>query len=166
MTCRLLHQSLLHRCTPTPPPFIQHRSFSAQFRPVQMLNPKNLTEDDFRDISGRETASPLVGRFYHLKEGVYPKQTTGFYYYWIHPDLAATAGQLRFRLTPSNDPSLFTSGSDLLEPNGLPWTVSVPRLCGLQKFHYANMLLEDGPVTKDLVGEDVSCRSADEQDRE
>ncbi len=134
MTCRFLHRSLLHRCPPRPPLFIQYRSFSARLPRVQTLNPKNLTEYDFRDISGRETASPLIGRFKYLKYGVYPKQTTGFNYYWTHPDLPATAGQLRFRLTPSRDPSLFKSGSDLLRPNGLPWSVSMARLFGVQKF--------------------------------
>ncbi|KAK0216547.1 hypothetical protein EDD85DRAFT_870226 [Armillaria nabsnona] len=154
MSCRFLHRSLLHRCTPRPPLFIQYRRFSARLPHVQTLNPKNLTEYDFRDISGRETASSLIGRFKYLKYGVYPNQTTGFYYYWTHPDLPATAGQLRFRLTPSNDPSLFKLGSDLLRPNGLPWSVSLARLFGLQKFYYTDILLEDGLVTKDLVYSD------------
>ncbi|KAK0216548.1 hypothetical protein EDD85DRAFT_435829 [Armillaria nabsnona] len=156
MASRLLHRPLLHRRTPTSPPSIQHRNFAVRVQnpAIRTLNPKSLTEYDFRDLSGWESASPLntqVGRFKYFKGGIYPNQTTGFYYYWTHPDLPPTAGQLRFRLTPSNDPSLFKSGSDLLKPNGLPWTVSVARLFGLQKAYYAHILLEDGLVTKDLI---------------
>ncbi|KAK0436015.1 hypothetical protein EV421DRAFT_1716242, partial [Armillaria borealis] len=92
-------------------------------------------------------------RYAPLNKGCisFPDQTTGFYYYWTHPDLPTTAGQLRFRLTPTSNPSLFESGSDLLKPNGTPWAISVARLFGLQDVYYAHRLLEDGLVTKDLI---------------
>ncbi|SJL06945.1 uncharacterized protein ARMOST_10287 [Armillaria ostoyae] len=89
----------------------------------------------------------------HSIKGAYlsPIKLLDFIIIKTHPDLPTTAGQLRFRLTPTSNPSLFESGPDLLKPNGTPWAISVARLFGLQDAYYAHRLLEDGLVTKDLI---------------
>lgn len=144
---------------PKRPLFIQYR-FTSHFPCIRTLNPKNLTEYDFRDISGRPSVRPLGNwtlRFRYAAEPSklgsvnYPNQSTGFFYYWTHPDLSPTGGQLRFRLTPTNDPLLFDSGSDLRKPNGIPWAIPVGRLFGLRDNPYAQMLLDDGLVSEDFI---------------
>ncbi|KAK0200492.1 hypothetical protein DFS33DRAFT_1387696 [Desarmillaria ectypa] len=159
MACRFLHRPILHRRTPTFP-LIQYRSL--RLPRIQTLDPKALKVSDFRDLSGKDSDLSLGHRFQYVQLSTnikkntiaFPNQTTGFYYYWTHPDLPATAGQLRFRITPTNDPSLFESGSDLRKPNGMPWAVSVGRLLGLHDSASVQMLLKDGLVSKDLIRSD------------
>jgi hypothetical protein len=52
----------------------------------------------------------------------YPPNTKGFLYYSMSPEKPRIAGELRFRVTSSDDPASFESGSDLLRPDGLPWS--------------------------------------------
>ncbi|KAK0232368.1 hypothetical protein EDD85DRAFT_847548 [Armillaria nabsnona] len=141
---------------PKLPLFIQYR-FTSHLPCIRTLNPKNLTEYDFCDISGRPSVRPLRHRHLCFKYAQpsklvnYPNQSTGFFYYWTHPDLSPTAGQLRFRLTPTNDPLLFESGSDLCKPNGIPWAIPVGRLFGLRDSPYVQMLFDDGLVSEDFI---------------
>ncbi|PBK60987.1 hypothetical protein ARMSODRAFT_1026066 [Armillaria solidipes] len=160
MPFRLLPRSIgHHRSTPASPLFIQYRGLSRLPR-IQTLNPEALTQSDFRDLSGKLSDLSLGNRFQYAQPSsstggriniAYPNKTAGFYYYWTHPDLPATAGQLRFRITPTNDPSLFESGSDLLKPNGIPWLVSVGKLLNLPNTSYLHKLLKDGLVSKDMI---------------
>ncbi|KAK0445024.1 uncharacterized protein EV420DRAFT_1648541 [Desarmillaria tabescens] len=156
MSFRLLRRPIGHYRIPTSPLCIQYHSLPLP--PIQTLNPKALTESDFRDLSGRVSDGPLGYRFRYYWPGgrrtslAFPNQTAGYYYYWTHSDLPATAGQLRFRVTPTNDPSLFASGSDLLKPNGMPWVVPMCRLLGLPKAEgFLQKLLEDGLMSEDLI---------------
>ncbi|PBK94636.1 hypothetical protein ARMGADRAFT_60545 [Armillaria gallica] len=131
----LLYRHNLGLRAPKLPLFIQYR-FTSYIPCISTLNPKNLTEYDFRDISGRPSVRPLGNwhlRFRYAEPNKlgsvnYPNQSTGVFFYWTHPDLSPTAGQLRFRLTPTNDPLLFESGSDLRKPNSIPWAIPVGRL--------------------------------------
>ncbi|KAF8816983.1 hypothetical protein BYT27DRAFT_7205417 [Phlegmacium glaucopus] len=52
----------------------------------------------------------------------YPPDTKGFLYYTTPPERPRISGELRFRLTSSDDPMSFASGSDLLRLNGQPWS--------------------------------------------
>ncbi|KAK0213559.1 hypothetical protein IW262DRAFT_1410061 [Armillaria fumosa] len=151
MAYRLLHRFVLHR-TPTSSHFIQYRDIHLP------LNPEALTDSDFRDLSGKKSLSSAARSFYyaHVESNTYiafPDKTIGFLYYWTHSDLPATAGQVRFRLTSANDPSLFESGSDLLKPDGTPWAIPLAKLL---KVHgsgrgYVQILLDDGLISKDLI---------------
>jgi hypothetical protein len=72
-----------------------------------------------------------------------------FLYYTIPPGRPRIGGELRFRVTSSDDPVSFASGSDLLRMNGRPWfrplyTVSRSHTSLYQK------LREDGLVSDDL----------------
>ena len=52
----------------------------------------------------------------------YPPDTDGFLYYYMPPGKPRIAGELRLRVTSSDDPASFGKGSDLLRLNGLPWS--------------------------------------------
>ena len=51
----------------------------------------------------------------------YPPDTKAFLYYSMPPGNPRISGELRLRLTSSDDPASFASGSDLLRTNGRPW---------------------------------------------
>lgn len=56
----------------------------------------------------------------HRKKG-FPLSTRGFLYYHDPHPLPGFLGHLRFRVTPTNDPSTFKQGHDLLLPSREPW---------------------------------------------
>ena len=78
----------------------------------------------------------------------YPPDTKAFLYYTVPSERPRIAGELRLRVTSSDDPASFASGSDLLQINGQPW--SRP-LIVIKIFlsHYAK-LREDGLVPDNL----------------
>jgi hypothetical protein len=51
-----------------------------------------------------------------------PPCTAAFLYYFSSPKRPPIAGELRFRVASSDDPTSFESGSDLLRLNGQPWS--------------------------------------------
>ena len=64
-----------------------------------------------------DSADKLNGR-----EWSFPPDTKAFLYYFTPPDKPRIAGELRVRVVPSDDPSSFESGSDLLRVNGQTWS--------------------------------------------
>ena len=50
-----------------------------------------------------------------------PPNTKAFLYYYLSPEKPCIAGELRLRVTSSDDPASFENGSDLLRYNGQPW---------------------------------------------
>ena len=81
----------------------------------------------------------------------FPPNTNAFLYYLTPPEKPQIAGELRLRVTSSDDPASFESGSDLLRSNGLPW--SRP-LYSLRKYYNPSPLYEslreDQLVSDDL----------------
>ena len=55
----------------------------------------------------------------------YPPDTKAFLYYSISPERPRISGELRLRVTSSDDPASFESGSDLLRTDGQPWLRSL-----------------------------------------
>jgi hypothetical protein len=53
---------------------------------------------------------------------LFPPDIKAFLYYFTHPEKPPIAGELRLRVTSSDDPASFESGSDLLKPHGQPWS--------------------------------------------
>ena len=51
-----------------------------------------------------------------------PPNTKAFLYYYLSPEKPCIAGELRLRVTSSDDPASFENGSDLLRYNGRPWS--------------------------------------------
>jgi hypothetical protein len=80
---------------------------------------------------------------------VYPPDTKAFLYYSMSSEKPRIAGELRLRVTSSNDAASFESGSDLLRPNGQLW--SRP-LFNLSKFYplLYEKLREDRLIPDDL----------------
>ena len=52
----------------------------------------------------------------------YPPDTKAFLYYYTLRERPRIAGELRFRVTSSDDPASFESGFDLLKSNGQIWS--------------------------------------------
>jgi hypothetical protein len=79
----------------------------------------------------------------------YPPDTNAFLYYFMPPEKPPIAGELRLRLTSSDDPASFESGSDLLGSNGQAW--SRP-LIFLPKYYppLYEKLREEGCIPDDL----------------
>jgi hypothetical protein len=79
----------------------------------------------------------------------YPPDTKAFLYYYMSHEKPRIAGELRLRVTSSDDAASFESGSDLLRLNGRPW--SRP-LCSLPKLYSPlyEKLREEGFVPDDL----------------
>jgi hypothetical protein len=79
-----------------------------------------------------------------------PPDTKAFLYYFKPPENPRIGGEIRFRVTLSDDPASFESGSDLLLLNGQPW--SRP-LCVISKYSFPlyKKLREDQFVPDDLV---------------
>ena len=79
----------------------------------------------------------------------YPPDTNAFLYYTAPSERPRIAGELRLRITSSDDPASFASGTDLLRIDGQPW--SRP-LLAISKYYlplYAK-LREDRLVPDDL----------------
>ncbi|OJT11368.1 hypothetical protein TRAPUB_12113 [Trametes pubescens] len=82
----------------------------------------------------------------------FPHNARGYLYYYLAPNAPALSGQIRFRVTGTNDPALFSSGEDLLRADHLPWripVVSLPR----HKYYAALLrrLVDDGLVSEHLA---------------
>ncbi len=84
----------------------------------------------------------------------FPKTAQGFFYYNAPPPHFPPAmGQLRFRITPNNDPSTFNSGSDLLAPSEpLPWGFPLLLLASRTRYeHLCAQLVAEGLISRELL---------------
>jgi len=89
----------------------------------------------------------------------FPEGTHGFLYYNSPPaGVSPAAGELRFRLTPGDDPASFDQGSDLQVDTGLPWCIPLLKIVATsqknqsQQFQPIQKLLrDDGFVTPALL---------------
>jgi hypothetical protein len=79
----------------------------------------------------------------------YPPDTKYFLYYFTPPKKPRIAAELRLRVTTSDDPASFESGSDLLKLNGQPWSRPV---CILPRYYNSlyEKLREDRLVPDNL----------------
>ena len=79
----------------------------------------------------------------------YPADTIAFLYYSTSPEKPRISGELRLRVTSSDDAASFEGGSDLLQLDGRPWSRALPFL---PKFHFPlyDKLREEGFVPDDL----------------
>ncbi|KAF5376283.1 hypothetical protein D9615_008513 [Tricholomella constricta] len=86
-------------------------------RRIQTLNRDLLTASDFVDFSHRQEKAIAI-----------PPNTCGFLYWHHDPSLPPTNWGIRFRLVPEPDLTLFSTGTDLLYPNAVPWTIHLVSL--------------------------------------
>ena len=82
----------------------------------------------------------------------FPTNTTGFLYYHIPSYTPPLAGEVRFRITPSSDPSSFAMGSDLLMRHGIPWRIPLLYVAGRDIFKDLHaLLIRDGFITPQIL---------------
>ena len=79
----------------------------------------------------------------------YPPDTNAFLYYTVPSERPRIGGELRLRVTSSDDPASFASGSDLLQINGQPWSRPLIVISKNYLPLYAK-LREDGLVPDEL----------------
>jgi hypothetical protein len=125
------------------------------------LDPSRLRPSDFVDMSGLKRKRVHTGRdvcrisySWYQSFIPFPAGTAGFLYYH-NPlrDVLPMSGEVRFCITPSDDPSTFASGTDLLNPRSLPW--SVPLILSKHNWYKPMMdcLLDNNLVTTEIIRE-------------
>ncbi|KAI0648990.1 hypothetical protein C8Q79DRAFT_485879 [Trametes meyenii] len=117
---------------------------------VRTLSPQALRPADFLDLSDRHVrlAGPTMTNdnprlppiiSYDLRGAndysPFPVNARGFFYYQPHP-VVAIGGSIRFRVVQKPDPSLFSSGVDLLTPFGTPWQMPSLALAHLRRYSF------------------------------
>lgn len=62
-------------------------------------------------------------------------------------------GDLRFRVTPSSDPSSFNDGADLLQGDEIfPWNRPILRMAKSERYEYlCEQLVADGLISRELL---------------
>ncbi|KAG5653230.1 hypothetical protein H0H81_001613 [Sphagnurus paluster] len=135
---------------------------------IQTLVPARLRKSDFIDVANMTHSSIRVHsnpkstrmRFGFIANPMlktqiisqrFPPDARGFLYYHHDPSLPATAGEIRFRLTPYNDPVLFESGKDLLGRFDIPWAINLLSLTYGVNAPLKQQLLADGLVEPSLM---------------
>lgn len=125
---------------------------------ISTLNPTNLSPDDLCNFSNMVSAGvrgdPSPQRFLYKRVGnnnlPFPEYCKGFLYYWTHTDLPAVFGGIRFRIVPSGELPLFSTGNDLCLPNGIPWSVPLGKVVG-RNGKMLQLLSKDGLVDQSLI---------------
>lgn len=127
---------------------------------ISTLHPDRLQPGDFTDISakGRHDIRTSFGSCtqisYSQKDGFipFPPSTHGFFYYHRDPLLPPVAGEVRFRITRSQDPASFRTGHDLLRPSRRPWSIPLLSLTALRgPAALREQLVADGIVDQALL---------------
>ncbi|KAF5357411.1 hypothetical protein D9758_005954 [Tetrapyrgos nigripes] len=102
---------------------------------ISSVTPSTLTSDDYLDLSGQTNFrmkyqnTALCDRInwgiVYGEHQPFPDNTKGFFYYHSpQPKAPSFAGDVRFRVCPSNDPISFPEGVDLVRRDGLPWEIT------------------------------------------
>ena len=148
---------------------LQGKKRKRHLRPIRTLDPAKLSVDDYLDLSSCRspivtavlsavpsvpTRSTTATRLLPLdgSAGKFPPNTRGFLYYHAPPSGLPLAGEVRFRVTPSADPTSFASGFDLVTERGLRWYLPMYRLDFRSPHDYQRLgllLLQDGFVSRE-----------------
>lgn len=155
----------------TSPRYMNRLQSTTRPTKVSTLDKGRLTSHDFLALSDRTMARTQVYRSSApdkqtqgahqfqaflsatgMPGGRFPQHARGFLYYHLSPNAPALSGQVRFRVTGTNDPALFSSGEDLLRSDYLPWRIPVLSLPP-RKYYTALLrrLLDDGLVSEHVL---------------
>jgi hypothetical protein len=113
---------LHNQSSPVVSPHLTYDKMDNNFNDQQSIHPH---------IRLHNQSSPVISPslFYYVKyeSGIltylsFPPDTKALLYYYTSPEKPRIAGELRFRVTSSDDPASFESGSDLMKPNGQVWS--------------------------------------------
>lgn len=155
-----------------------------QFR---TLDPSRMEPSDFMDISfmnlpsiGAVSSNNVEPKKVHADSMGFgdtlakplPSRTRGFlYYHPPMPNAPPAAGEVRFRLTTGPDPGQFASGVDLLNSDGIPWSIPLLRIARhdadgkpshVQIYQALRQVLEaDGLVTPALLRQCAEMHGAE-----
>jgi hypothetical protein len=145
----------LGRLVPPSRIHLQHGAI-AHRRDLSTLDSARVQPTDYMDLSGHvrahgATFEAMAGRAY----APFPTQTRGFFYYVPGPAHAPVAGEVRFRIAPTADPTGFQYGHDLLLPNSpVPWRIPLVSIIQSKRYIYMyERLCEDGAISDDLVAD-------------
>ncbi|KZP27523.1 hypothetical protein FIBSPDRAFT_1040078 [Athelia psychrophila] len=137
---------------------------SAQLWQTVADNPSRLLPSDCLNIAGvgQPTVSTTNASFilpkYHVEKGLrvlFPAGCRGFLYL-SNADEAQSSWQIRFRVTDSDSPESFESGTDLLRPDQKPWSVTLKSLGETKSVVLQELLLKDGLISDAPVSLDVN----------
>ncbi|KAF5351322.1 hypothetical protein D9758_007990 [Tetrapyrgos nigripes] len=118
---------------------VRAKKDSGKFVPPKVtstLRPERLQPSDYVNLSykrshflsykGQRPPSEVLYFKTNAQKHPFPKDTHGFFYHRPFPrdEQPLFAGGIRFRICPSDDPSTFKDGFDLLSEEGLPWQIS------------------------------------------
>ncbi|KAF5377835.1 hypothetical protein D9615_006720 [Tricholomella constricta] len=126
---------LYSTCIADTPPLKQRMKHTS--RRIQTLNWELLTASDFVDVSHLRQPSIRLhtgsARIAYMASSIqnkkpFPPNTRGFLYWHHDPSLPPTNAGIRLRLVPEPDPTLFSTGTDLLYPNAMPWSIDLVKL--------------------------------------
>lgn len=136
-------------------------------RIIRTLLPQELTAKGQRlfDISNLSSVQPQFSiqnnlsnssyQIYYYRQHTYgqhasfPANTKGVFYYRQSTTAPNAIGELRFRLC--SDVGLFTSGSDLCLPSGLPWCITSTQLLSMPSYSTVRgLLLHEGLFKRPL----------------
>ncbi|KAF8074030.1 hypothetical protein FPV67DRAFT_782767 [Lyophyllum atratum] len=128
-------------------------------RVLRTLDPQRIQPQDFVDISNYKqprffkSGSQLVILHYGKTFGriPFPPKSHGFLYYHHDPKLPLTTGEIRFRLTPRDDPAQFQNGQDLKDIHGKPWAISLLTMTKSSYEPLRMLVLEDELVDPNLM---------------
>jgi hypothetical protein len=127
-------------------------------RTISTLDPTRITSADYVDPNGRLQCDQRFRVWYANKGNPrpipFPDNTRGFFYYRPGPEHAPIAGEVRFRITSSADPSSFGAGRDLLLPSvPEPWKVHLLNILrsSSSKLHFRSLLLHQHQLSSELV---------------
>ena len=135
---------------------------------IRTLCPANLTREDYLTVY-RWRDHPTLTFYVLLPHGarhvtvhfpmVESLQLTsgsdrgGFLYYHRPSRAPPLAGEIRFRLTPSPEPTSFSAGVDLTNKSGTPWRISLPSIPRCESWDPFCVLLTevDKTVSKEVM---------------
>ncbi|KAG5644961.1 hypothetical protein DXG03_007331 [Asterophora parasitica] len=158
-----------------------HRGYQTKakvpHRTIQTLNPDLLEPSDFVDLSNKRWATvyaqSATGFLRYPKnrqrDAQFPSNAKGFLYLHRPPSLPPIAAEIRLRLTPEPNPTLFSTGADLL-CGSIPWSIDLPQLVKVKSYApFEAQVVSDGLIdggfmdSLKLAWEDVITRRADTQ---
>ncbi|KAG6863730.1 hypothetical protein C0991_003638 [Blastosporella zonata] len=150
---------------PSPPPPVEKETRTTLTPHVPetfyTLDPHRLQPSDFKTFPGVTNKMfyyhsdagpgaapvPVPATITYAGRLPFPANVQGFMYLHSPPLLPPLFAQIRFHITPSHDPAHFHLGTDLLDPQGQPWNISIQQLVQGAQI-YAGLrecLKKDGP---------------------
>ncbi|KAF5388286.1 hypothetical protein D9615_000824 [Tricholomella constricta] len=148
-----------HVLKPMPCSYYSYRNYTTarrQVRHIGTLHPQLIQSNDFVDLSNTSYPKLRTGlstdRIWGCSQaGGFPSGSRGFLYY-RPSEFPLDPGEIRLRVTNDANPSSFTNGRDLLQPEGYPWCTKVPTLASQSIYvGIRGLLVRDGLVSEAAI---------------